>query len=167
MTIVAMFTLLSPVSSTMIAPALDYIAKDFGITQEFLPQLTLSVFILAYAVGPLFLGPFSEIYGRAVVLQLANIFYLIFNIACGFAQSTGQLIVFRFLSGLGGSVPVVVSRSRCVFCTYHTDTSRTTGWLRSVRRCFSNRGARLSDGNLWPSSSTRSCNWPNHRWFRL
>ena len=113
MTIVAMFTLLSPVSSTMVAPALDYIARDLSITQEFLAQLTLSIFILAYAVGPLFLGPFSEMYGRAVVLQHSNIFYLIINIACGFAKNKGELIAFRFLSGLGGSVPVVVSqRSR-------------------------------------------------------
>lgn len=61
MTIVAMFTLVSPVSSTMVAPALNYIAEDFDITQAFIPQLTLSIFILAYAIGPLFLGPISEI----------------------------------------------------------------------------------------------------------
>lgn len=116
MTVVAMFTLLSPVSSTMVAPALTYIAKDFGITQEFLTQLTLSIFILAYTVGPLFLGPLSEIFGRAIVLQLANIFYLIFKIACGFAKNKGELITFRFLSGLGGSAPAVVSQSHSLKC---------------------------------------------------
>ncbi|KAJ5563999.1 hypothetical protein N7513_000241 [Penicillium frequentans] len=108
MGIVSMFTLISPVSSTMVAPALDAIASDLHITAEFVSQLTLSIFILAYAIGPLFLGPFSENYGRAIVLQLANMFYLAFNIGCGFAQTTGQLIAFRFLSGLGGSVPLVV-----------------------------------------------------------
>lgn len=112
MGIVSMFTLISPVSSTMVAPALDAIASDLHITAEFVSQLTLSIFILAYAIGPLFLGPFSENYGRAIVLQLANLFYLAFNIGCGFAQTTGQLIAFRFLSGLGGSVPLVVSLHR-------------------------------------------------------
>lgn len=109
MLIVSLFTLISPVSSTMVAPALDSIAAEFNIKDEILSQLTLSVFILAYAVGPLFLGPLSETYGRAIVLQLANLFYLAFNIACGFSQSKGQLIAFRFLSGLGGSVPLAVS----------------------------------------------------------
>jgi MFS family permease len=82
----------------MVAPALKYLAADFNIENEVVLQLTLSVFILAYAVGPLFLGPLSEAYGRAIVLQLSNLFYLVFNIACGVSQSKGQLIAFRFLS---------------------------------------------------------------------
>jgi MFS family permease len=32
-----------------------------------------------------------------------------FNLACGFAQNTGQLIAFRFLSGLGGSAPFAIA----------------------------------------------------------
>lgn len=94
----------------MVAPALSYISADFDIKSEVVSQLTLSIFILAYAVGPLFLGPLSETHGRAIVLQGANLFYLAFNIGCGFAQNTGQMIAFRFLSGLGGSVPLVVSQ---------------------------------------------------------
>ena len=106
--VVSSFTFISPVSSSMVAPALTSIAKEFNITNEVEIQLTLSVFVLAYAVGPLFLGPLSEIYGRVPVLQLSNLFYLIFNIACGVSRSKGQLIVFRFLSGLGGSAPLAV-----------------------------------------------------------
>ncbi|QKX62008.1 uncharacterized protein TRUGW13939_09164 [Talaromyces rugulosus] len=108
MLIVSLYTFISPVSSTMVAPALTYIGDDFNIKSEVLLELTLSIFILAYAIGPLFLGPLSETYGRAIVLQLANLFYLAFNIGCGFSQSKGQIIAFRFLSGLGGSVPLAV-----------------------------------------------------------
>lgn len=68
----------------------------------------LSIFVLAYAIGPLFLGPLSEIYGRVIVLQLSNLFFLAFNIGCGFAQTKDQLIAFRFLSGLGGSAPLAL-----------------------------------------------------------
>ena len=96
----------------MIAPALSHISSDFNIKVVFLSQLSLSIFILAYAVGPLFLGPLSETYGRVIVLQLGYLFYLIFNLACGVSQSTGQLIAFRFLSGLGGSVPLAVSLAK-------------------------------------------------------
>ncbi|KAJ5726763.1 uncharacterized protein N7483_008120 [Penicillium malachiteum] len=108
MGIVAMFTLLSPVSSTMVTPALTAIGEDLHITEEFVLELTMSIFILAYAIEPLFLGPFSETYGRAVILQLANLFYLAFNIGCGFAQTKSQILAFRFFSGLGASVPLVV-----------------------------------------------------------
>lgn len=60
------------------------------------------------AIGPLFLGPLSEIYGRSRVLQLANLWYLVWNLGCGFAQNKAQLIVFRFLAGLGGSAPLSI-----------------------------------------------------------
>ena len=107
--VVSSFTFISPVSSSMVAPALTAIAKEFHITSEVESQLTLSIFVLAYAIGPLFLGPLSEIYGRVPVLQLSNLFYLVFNIACGASRSKGQMIAFRFLSGLGGSAPLAVS----------------------------------------------------------
>ena len=50
----------------------------------------------------------SEIYGRVPVLQLANLFYLVFNTACGASKNTSQMIAFRFLSGLGGSAPQAI-----------------------------------------------------------
>lgn len=93
----------------MVAPAITSIAKELNITNEIEQFLTLSVFILAYAIAPLFLGPLSETYGRVIVLQLSNLVYLVFNLACGFAQTKSQLIAFRFLSGCGGSAPLAVS----------------------------------------------------------
>lgn len=95
----------------MVAPALSTMAKDFNVTNEVESQLMLSVFVLAYAVGPLFLGPLSEIYGRVPVLQLANLLYLVFNVVGGVAKTKGQMIAFRFLAGLGGSAPLSVSYS--------------------------------------------------------
>jgi len=106
--VVSSFTFISPVSSSMVAPALTTIAAQFNITNSAQEELVLSVFVLAYAIGPLFLGPLSELYGRVRVLQIANGFYFVFNLACGFAQNKGEMIAFRFLSGLGGSAPLAI-----------------------------------------------------------
>jgi len=106
--VVSSFTFISPVSSSMVAPALTTIASQFGIHDSAEEQLVLSIFILGYAIGPLFLGPMSELYGRVRVLQCANAFYFVWNLACGFAQNKGQLMAFRFLSGLGGSAPLAI-----------------------------------------------------------
>jgi multidrug resistance protein len=106
--IVSLFTFISPVSSSMVAPAIGIISKDFGITSTVQQQLVLSLFILAYAIGPLFLGPMSELYGRVRVLQAANAFYFVFNLACGFAQNKSEMMAFRFLAGLGGSAPLAI-----------------------------------------------------------
>lgn len=92
----------------MVAPALGAIAKDLHITTEIEQAMTLSVFVLAYAVGPLFLGPLSEMYGRVIVLQLANLIYLFFNLGCGLSKTKGEMLAFRFLSGLGGSAPLAI-----------------------------------------------------------
>ncbi|KAG2341344.1 MFS polyamine transporter [Suillus weaverae] len=106
--IVSSFTFISPGSSSMIAPATGQVASTFGIHNDIILALTTSIFVLAYAMGPLFLGPLSEIYGRSRVLQLANLWYLVWNLVCGFAQSESQLLVFRFLAGLGGSAPLSI-----------------------------------------------------------
>lgn len=92
----------------MVAPALEAISKELNITNEVQSFMILSIFVLAYAIGPLFLGPLSEMYGRVIVLQTSNLMYLFFNLGCGLAQTKTQLIIFRFLAGLGGSAPLAI-----------------------------------------------------------
>lgn len=92
----------------MIAPALPTISAQFHITSSVLESLMLSVFVLAYAVGPLILAPMSEMFGRRVVLQSANAFFIIFTVACAVAQDRVQLSLFRFFAGLGGSAPLTI-----------------------------------------------------------
>lgn len=107
--LVSCFTFISPVSSTMLAPALDTLAEEFNVTSPTETYLLMSIFLLAYAVGPFVLAPLSEIYGRIVVLQSANMVFLVFNTVCGFAATKEQMLAFRFLSGLGGSAPQAVA----------------------------------------------------------
>ncbi|KAI7337565.1 MFS multidrug transporter [Hortaea werneckii] len=103
---VSLFTFISPVSSSMIAPALQQLSEELNVKSDLEVQLALSTFILAFAVGPLFLGPLSELFGRRWILQGSNFFYFCFNLGCGFSQNIGEMIAFRFLSGLGGSAPM-------------------------------------------------------------
>lgn len=92
----------------MLAPALPDLAERFN-TSGLETYLIMSIFLLAYAIGPFILAPLSEMYGRVVVLQAANMLFLIFNTICGFSQTKGQIMAFRFLSGLGGAAPQAVS----------------------------------------------------------
>jgi MFS family permease len=92
----------------MVAPSLSSIADDFDIESPIEQVLVMSVFLLAYAIGPFVLAPLSEMYGRVVVLQSANMLFLVFNTACGFARTKEEMLAFRFISGLGGSAPQAV-----------------------------------------------------------
>lgn len=79
------------------APALPAISDHYHITNPTVTALTLSIFLLAYALGPLIISPLSEIYGRLWVLHMSNIVFLLFCLGCVFAPNAATLIVFRFL----------------------------------------------------------------------
>lgn len=51
--IVSTFTLISPVSSSMVAPSLLAIGEELHISDAFQQVLVLSIFVLASAIGPL------------------------------------------------------------------------------------------------------------------
>ncbi|CAK7227443.1 hypothetical protein SCUCBS95973_006545 [Sporothrix curviconia] len=88
--------------STIMAPALPTIAAELRMSSTE-AAMALSSYLLATAFGPLITGPLSEVYGRQVVLHASNIWFLVWNAACGFAHSKGTLIASRFLAGLGAS----------------------------------------------------------------
>lgn len=97
----------------MVTPALPTIGDEFNIPEGFKRQLVMTIFLLGYAQGPFVLAPLSEIFGRVTVLQYANLIYLLFNTACGFARTESQILAFRFLSGLGGAAPQAVRPLPC------------------------------------------------------
>ncbi|KAK5044650.1 hypothetical protein LTR84_010542 [Exophiala bonariae] len=88
--------------STIMAPALPDIAAELNMNQT-TSVMALSVYLLATAFGPLLIGPLSEIYGRKPVLHGTNIWFLVWNIVCGFANSKSVLIAARLLAGFGAS----------------------------------------------------------------
>lgn len=88
--------------STFMAPALSLIAADLHMSGVE-AVMAMSAYMLATAFGPLIIGPLSEVYGRAPVLHVSNIWFLIWNLVCGFADSKGLLIAAWLLAGLGAS----------------------------------------------------------------
>lgn len=105
---VSLFVLISPVSSAMVAPAIQDLAAGLDMHAQVEAYLSLAIFVLAYAVGPVLFGPASELYGRRRLLQASNLWYLVWNLGCGFARTKGQFFAFRFLAGVGGSAPLAL-----------------------------------------------------------
>lgn len=88
--------------STIMAPALSTISRDLHMSNVE-SVMAMSVYLLATAVGPLLMGPLSEVYGRKPVLHVTNVWFLIWNLLCGFADNKGVLIAARLLAGFGAS----------------------------------------------------------------
>lgn len=107
--LVSLYTFVSPLSSSILSPSVPLIADSFGVGDStILKSLMVSIFLLAWAICPLFIGPFSELWGRRIVLNVSIVLLLIFNVACGLAQTTAQMCVFRFLAGMAGAPPISV-----------------------------------------------------------
>jgi MFS family permease len=88
--------------STIMAPALSTIAHELHMS-SIESVMALSIYLLATAFGPLVIGPLSEVYGRSKVLHASNVWFLVWNIVCGFAKTKEVLIAARFLAGFGAS----------------------------------------------------------------
>lgn len=91
------------------APGLPEIAEKYDIKSDTVLALTLTIYLLAWALGPLVFAPLSEIYGRRWVMNISSVIFTAFSIACIFATSTGELIAFRFLAGIGASTPISIA----------------------------------------------------------
>lgn len=74
-------------------------------------KLTLTTYMLGFAVGQLFYGPLSDRYGRRPVLLGGLVFFTAASFACSFAPSIGGLIGLRILQGLGAASGSVLGRA--------------------------------------------------------
>ncbi|KAK3369718.1 major facilitator superfamily domain-containing protein [Lasiosphaeria ovina] len=101
--LVSAATFLTPFASSILAPGIGSLNEEFHNDNEIVGTLTVSIYLLGYCLGPLFLAPLSEIYGRRPVLAVSNIFFCVWQIGCALAPSISSLIVFRFFTGVGGS----------------------------------------------------------------
>ncbi|KAF7308192.1 MFS domain-containing protein [Mycena chlorophos] len=77
-------------------------ARDFHASHE-VTVLTISFFILGLGIGPLVTGPFSEVYGRAIIYRVSYLLLVLFGIPLAIGPSLAVVLVFRFLQGLAGA----------------------------------------------------------------
>lgn len=106
--VVSSLTLLTPFASSMFAPAVPQVMRDFKSDNIPLASFVVSVYVLGYAFGPLIIGPLSELYGRLWVYHINTALFVVFNIGCGFAQDLNTEIVLRFFAGFAGVAPMTV-----------------------------------------------------------
>ncbi len=91
-------------------PVMPSVGADLGAGSDSV-KLTLTTYMLGFAVGQLFYGPLSDRYGRRPVLLVGVSFFIATTLACSLAPSIGSLIGLRVLQGLGAASGAVLSRA--------------------------------------------------------
>ncbi|TEA15935.1 Efflux pump atB [Colletotrichum sidae] len=81
---------------------------EFG-NSRIVGTLGLSLFVLGISLGPMFLSPLSEFYGRRPIYLVSWSMYVIWIIPSAVGKNIATMIVARFLDGLSGSAFLAVS----------------------------------------------------------
>ena len=99
---------LGPLTLDMYLPAFDAIARDLKTTTAAL-AFTLSSDFIGIALGQLFYGPLLDRFGRKRPLCIGLLIYAIASFGCMKSSTLQEMIVWRFVVGMGGCVAGVAS----------------------------------------------------------
>ncbi|KAH8698912.1 putative polyamine transporter [Talaromyces proteolyticus] len=119
----------STIGSSIPSGAIEYIAKDFNVTDQEKLVLPISLFLVGYVLGPLLYGPLSEQFGRRPPVVIGYVLFCIFSMACALAPSMPALLVFRLLNGMAAAAPIAVVSG--VYADINNDPTkrgRTMAW---------------------------------------
>ena len=92
----------------MSLPALTSMGAALGVAPE-RAGLMMSLFMLGFAIAPLFYGPVSDRYGRKPVVVFACTLFAIAGIGCAFARSLPALLAWRVVQGAGVGASMTIA----------------------------------------------------------
>ena len=95
-------------ATTMDAPGIDGVLDDFKVNSTALSSLAVTIFLLGLALGPMLFSSMGEVYGRLPVYHAANIVFVAFMIGNALSKNIAQFMVFRFISGCAGGMPLAM-----------------------------------------------------------
>ncbi|WP_415398075.1 multidrug effflux MFS transporter [Sulfurimonas sp. CS5] len=115
--ILAMLTAITPLAIDVYLPSFTQIANQFYTSIDQI-EITLSIYLLGFALGQLLGGPLSDRYGRKIFIFSGLSVYIFFSFSISLASSVEQLWIFRFFQAVGGGL-AVVNTSAIVRDVYH------------------------------------------------
>ncbi|MBI3507092.1 MAG: multidrug effflux MFS transporter [Proteobacteria bacterium] len=101
---------IGPLSTDLYLPSLPSIGRDLA-TGVAGTQLTMSIYMAAFAVAQLVHGPLSDRFGRRPVIIGGMTLYVAATAACAFAATIDQLVAARALQAAGACAGVVLGRA--------------------------------------------------------
>jgi DHA1 family bicyclomycin/chloramphenicol resistance-like MFS transporter len=106
----ALMTALGPLSMDLYLASLPDIGRLMAATTADV-QLTISIYLLGFAIAQLVYGPYSDRYGRRSVLLVALTLFTAASLGCAAAPSIEALIAARFFQSVGGAGVIVIARA--------------------------------------------------------
>jgi DHA1 family bicyclomycin/chloramphenicol resistance-like MFS transporter len=126
---------LQPLSTDLYLPSLPALAVDLSVTPA-AAQATLSVFIAAFALSQLTVGPLSDRFGRRPLVVGGLALYLLASVAAAAAPTLGWLVAARLGQAVGVCCTVLCARA-IVRDLYEPEVgarvmARALGWMTLI-----------------------------------
>jgi len=122
---------LGPLAIDMYLPALpamgEALSADTGQV-----QLTLSIYMVGFALAQLICGPLADRFGRKPIMIGGFLLFAIASVVCALATNIETLILCRFLQALGGSAGPVLGRAAVRDIYSPRDAARIMAILASI-----------------------------------
>lgn len=106
--VLAALSALSPFAIDTYAPAMPSMARYFSSSISAI-ELSMTIYIMGYAIGQFFGGPLSDNYGRKPIIYIGLSIFIISSFLLSICDSLAQLYTLRFIQALGGGFSIVVS----------------------------------------------------------
>jgi len=108
--VLGLLSAIGPFAIDMYLPSLTVIQQALR-ADEATVKLSLTVFFLSFAVSQVLYGPASDMFGRKPPLYAGIALFVAGSAGCALAPDIGTLLAFRFVQGLGGGAPNVITRA--------------------------------------------------------
>ncbi|KAJ5420578.1 hypothetical protein N7465_003097 [Penicillium sp. CMV-2018d] len=108
MSLISIMTFVVALVSSAYSGATVEVIECFRVSEE-VSLLGVSLFVIGFAVGPLFWGPLGEIYGRRYIFLASAILMAAFTAGAAGSQNIQTLVILRFFAGSFGAAPMAVS----------------------------------------------------------
>ncbi|TYJ55101.1 hypothetical protein B9479_004239 [Cryptococcus floricola] len=79
-------------------------AETLHVSNEVI-NLTVSLYVAGFGIGPLLCAPMSEVYGRRPVYIVSMFIFFIFTLPCALAPNIATILAGRMIAGLAASAP--------------------------------------------------------------
>ncbi len=104
--LISILSSVAPMGVDTYLPSIPEIAKYFDVNIHKV-ELSLSIFLIGFAIGQIFGGPISDRYGRRVGSIVGLLGYALFSFLIIFSSSIYELWIYRFLEAFFGGITVV------------------------------------------------------------